>query len=197
MTFSISPAIAFIAGFLIVLLFFSMPLIPAIFIFSSGYGGDGAFIEGDPPSDAQYASEGGRIIPDGEYLWPVPNVNRYTSGYGVRLHPIKQKWRIHYGVDIGAPEGTDIISVADGIVSFVGNKGGYGKTVIITHDDGAESLYGHCSKLIVKVNRKVRCGNVIAQVGSTGISTGSHLHFEIRINNNAIDPLPYISSGGW
>ena len=113
----------------------------------------------------------------------------------MRFHPIKGKWRIHYGIDIGAPEGKNIIAVEGGIVSFAGNKGGYGKAVIIDHGDGTASLYGHCSKLIVKANKPVNRGDIIAKVGSTGISTGPHLHFEIRVNNMAADPLPYISTG--
>lgn len=195
MYFLSNPAFIFIAGFLVVMLIFFMPLMPAVLAFSSGSGGDGAYIEGSPPADAQYASQGGYITPDGEYLWPVPNANKYNSGFGMRFHPIKGKWRMHYGIDIGAPEGKNIIAVEDGIVSFAGNKGGYGKAVIIDHGDGTESLYGHCSKLLVKANKRVNRGDIIAKVGSTGVSTGPHLHFEIRVNNTAVDPLPYISSG--
>lgn len=189
-----SPAFIFIAGFLVVMLIFFMPLMPAVLAFSSGSGGDGAYISSLPPN-AQYASQGGHIIPDGEYLWPVPNANKYNSGFGMRFHPIKGKWRMHYGIDIGAPEGKNIIAVEDGIVSFAGNKGGYGKAVIIDHGDGTVSLYGHCSKLLVRVDQRVNRGDIIAKVGSTGVSTGPHLHFEIRVNNTAVDPLPYISSG--
>lgn len=193
MHFLSNPVSIFIAGFLVFLLIFFIPLMPAVFVFS--YDGDGLYIEGSPPSGSIYASREGAIVPDGEFLWPLPGINKRGWGFGWRFHPIKHKWAMHNGVDIGAAEGTNIIAVEDGIVAFAGNKGGYGKAVIIDHGDSVESLYGHCSKLLVKDNQDVRKGDIIAKVGNTGLSTDPHLHFEIRINNVATNPLPYISSG--
>lgn len=188
-----NPALFFTAGFLIVMLILFMPLMPAVLVFS--YDGEGLYLHESPPPGSIYADSGGTVIPDGECSWPLPGINKRGWGFGWRFHPIKQKWAMHSGVDIGAPEGTNIVAVEDGIVSFAGNKGGYGKAVIIDHGNGIESLYAHCSKLLVKRNEHVKRGDVIAKVGSTGLSTGAHLHFEIRVNNKAVDPLPYISSG--
>lgn len=193
MQFLSNPALIFIASILIVILFFSIPLIPVVFAFSSN--GDGNYIEGSPPYGSVYADRRGEVVPDGEFLWPLPGVNKRGWGFGWRFHPIKHKWAMHNGVDIGAAEGTSIIAVEDGTVVFAGNKGGYGKAVIINHGDGVESLYGHCSKSLVKDDQSVKAGDVIAKVGNTGLSTDPHLHFEIRINNVATDPLPYVSSG--
>lgn len=180
-----------VLAFMLFMMFFTIPLLPGLAAYSDG--GDGQWLS-TPPKDTQYASQGGSVIPDGEYLWPVPSVNRYSSGFGMRFHPLKGKWRMHYGVDIGAASGSDIIAAEDGTVSFAGNKGDYGKTVIVDHGEGVQSLYAHSSKLLVVAGERIKRGDTIARVGSTGVSTGPHLHFEIRINGNRMDPLPYITS---
>lgn len=109
-----------------------------------------------------------------------------TSRYGYR-------WgRTHTGVDIGAPAGRTIKAAAGGTVTFSGWKGSLGKLVVISHGNGIQTYYGHCSKLLVSAGQTVSAGQAIAQVGSTGRSTGSHLHFEIRVSGSAINPQGYI-----
>lgn len=115
---------------------------------------------------------------------PVSGV--LTSRYGYR-------WgRTHTGIDIGAPTGTAVKCAASGKVTFSGWKGELGNLVVVTHSNGIQTYYGHCSKLLVTAGQTVSAGDVIAKVGSTGRSTGSHLHFEIRINGGSINPQGYI-----
>ena len=135
-----------------------------------------------------------QIIPHGQnydagVLQPV--LGRLTSKFGMRLHPIHKEWRTHNGIDIAAPRGTDIQNVMDGKVVFAGVKGGYGKTVIVEHDNGRESVYAHCDQVFVQPGDVLKAGDKIAEVGSTGVSTGNHLHFEMRENGEAIDPLAH------
>jgi len=118
-----------------------------------------------------------------------PVLGRLTSKFGMRIHPISQEFRMHDGVDIAAAKGTDIQNVIDGKVTFAGVKGGYGKTVIIEHSDGRESLYAHCDQIYVQKGDQIQAGDKIAEVGSTGVSTGNHLHFEFRENGKSVDPL--------
>ena len=109
-----------------------------------------------------------------------------TSRYGYR-------WgRTHTGIDIGASTGTSIKAASPGRVTFAGWKGSLGNLIVITHGNGVQTYYGHCSKLIATAGQKVSTGDVIAKVGSTGRSTGSHLHFEIRVNGSALNPLSYV-----
>lgn len=115
---------------------------------------------------------------------PVSGV--LTSRYGYR-------WgRTHTGIDIGAPTGTAVRCAASGKVTFSGWKGELGNLVVVTHSNGIQTYYGHCSKLLVTAGQTVSAGDTIAKVGSTGRSTGSHLHFEIRINGGSINPQGYI-----
>lgn len=123
------------------------------------------------------------------HKWIKPVNGNITSGFGWRMHPIFKITKFHTGIDIEAPEGTPIVAVADGEVIFSDWWGGYGKVVIIDHGSGVATLYGHCSNLLVSVGQHVKAGKVIATVGSTGISTGPHLHFEIRKNGVPINPL--------
>ena len=110
-----------------------------------------------------------------------------TSRYGYR-------WgSTHTGIDIGASTGTSIKAAASGTVTFSGWKGSLGQLVVISHGNGVQTYYGHCSKLLVKAGTKVSQGQVIAKVGSTGRSTGPHLHFEIRVNGSSVNPLSYVS----
>lgn len=119
----------------------------------------------------------------------LPVVGSITSRYGevssLRSH-------VHGGLDIAAATGKDIKAVSKGIVTYASNCGGYGNLVKIDHGDGVETYYGHCSKIYVKVGQEVQAGDVIAAVGSTGYSTGPHLHFEIRIDGKTIDPQEYM-----
>lgn len=109
-----------------------------------------------------------------------------------RLHPIHDRRQPHPGIDIHAPKGSPIVAAANGIVRSARWRRGYGYTVEIDHGFGLSTLYAHASKLLVKSGQKVRRGDVVAQVGSTGISTGPHLHYEVRLNGSHVDPLNYV-----
>ncbi len=113
---------------------------------------------------------------------------RITSGFGVRFHPILKKWRPHHGVDYAAPYGTPVHAVAGGKVIFAGWRGGYGKAVVIKHKNGYQTLYGHLGRILVKAGQHVDQGQTIGLVGSTGLSTGPHLHFEVRHYGRRINP---------
>jgi murein DD-endopeptidase MepM/ murein hydrolase activator NlpD len=128
----------------------------------------------------------------GKYIWPTVPAYKITSGFGSRLHPILKKYRYHSGVDIAAPKGTPIVAADNGVVIFSGVKGGYGRTVMIDHGLGYSSVYGHTSVLLVSKGQKVKQGQRIALVGSTGLSTGPHLHFEIRKSGVPQNPKKYL-----
>lgn len=130
----------------------------------------------------------------GEMLWPVAISGTYiTSDYGVREHPIQGIIKEHTGIDIGnADFGSPVVAAADGIVSYAGWLGGYGNCVIINHGDGVTTLYGHGQKILTELHKEVKQGELIMEVGSTGNSTGPHLHFEVRINGNYTNPLNYV-----
>ena len=124
---------------------------------------------------------------NGRFLRPVPG--GIISGYGMRFHPILKERRMHTGVDMRAGAGTSIRAAAAGQVVHSGWWGGYGKCVIIDHGSGTSTLYGHCSSLAVSAGSKVKARQVIGSVGSTGLSTGPHLHFEVRKNGVPVNPL--------
>lgn len=132
----------------------------------------------------------------GEFAWPVPGYTRITSKYGMRTHPITGIYKLHTGVDIGAPMGANFVAANDGIVVKAGYNGAYGNMVIIDHGGGVQTLYAHGSEILVKVGDTVKKGETaVLKVGSTGYSTGAHAHFEVRINGETTDPLPYITNG--
>ena len=118
-----------------------------------------------------------------------------TSSFGMRRHPVLGGVRMHTGVDMPAPSGTRIHAAQSGLVVFSGWKRGYGFCITIDHGGGVATLYAHCSQLLVNVGETVSRGQVIARVGTTGLSTGNHLHFEVRINGEPVDPEPYIRGG--
>ncbi|MEP7241080.1 MAG: M23 family metallopeptidase [Devosia sp.] len=120
---------------------------------------------------------------------PLQGGGRLASRFGWRIHPIFHTRKLHTGVDLASPRGTPIYAAGDGIVERAGWSSGYGNFTLIKHVNGYETGYGHQSKLLVKAGDKVRQGQIIGLVGSTGNSTGNHLHFEIRINGNFVDPL--------
>lgn len=116
----------------------------------------------------------------------------YSSRFGYRLDPFTRRPTMHNGLDIAARQGTPVFSSADGIVSHVGRKSGYGNLVIIDHGYGVETRYGHNSKLYVTKGQPVKRYDVIAAVGNTGRSTSSHLHYEVRVRGVPVDPMNYI-----
>ena len=126
----------------------------------------------------------------GEMVFPLEG--RISSRFGMRVDPIHGKHKHHSGLDVAAATGTPIKAVQAGTVTFSGNRGGYGKVVIIDHGNGLESRYAHCSALNVEKGQFVFAGTEIAEVGSTGRSTGPHLHLEIRQDGKAVDPLNYL-----
>ena len=126
---------------------------------------------------------------NGIYLAVVPVTGRITSRFGanesIRDHT-------HKGIDIGAAGGTPILATADGVVTRAGWSSGYGNLVVVDHGNGVTTYYGHCSKLYTSVGTTVKAGDKIAAVGSTGNSTGNHLHFEIRLNGKQVNPQKYV-----
>lgn len=137
------------------------------------------------------------ISPDyigGEMRWPVPGYSRITSQFGMRVHPITGVYKLHTGVDIGAPEGTNFIAAADGIVVQAYYNSAYGNMVMIDHGGGVVTLYAHGSSIEVSVGDTVKQGQTVLKVGHTGYATGDHAHFEIRVNGEYKNPLNYVSS---
>jgi len=122
--------------------------------------------------------------------WPVRG--QVNSGYGSRTSPWSAKSEFHSGLDIGAPVGTPIKAPAPGTVVFAGVNAEYGQTLIIEHGNETKSLYGHLSKLGVAVNQKVQRGDVIALTGNTGRSSGPHLHYEIQVKGQSVNPTNYL-----
>ena len=115
-----------------------------------------------------------------------------TSRYGPRFHPILQVWKLHTGIDIGAACGTPVKAVKDGKVSFVGTAGGYGNRVVVDHGNGLATTYNHFSAYAATAGLQVRQGQIIGYVGTTGLSTGCHLHFEVVVNGSIVDAGPYL-----
>ncbi len=119
----------------------------------------------------------------------APAGGRITSGFGYRVHPILRFSRFHAGIDFGAGWGSPIVAAADGQVVGASWAGGYGRQVRIVHDGGIMTTYSHMSAMVAQPGTQVRQGQVIGYVGSSGLSTGPHVHFEVRVNGRAINPL--------
>ncbi len=113
------------------------------------------------------------------------------SGYGMRYHPILKVRRMHWGIDITAQSGTPIYATADGTISFNGRKGGYGKTCVVDHGYGYQTLYGHMKTITARKGSKVKRGEIIGYVGSTGLSQSPHVHYEVIYNNKKVNPVNY------
>jgi murein DD-endopeptidase MepM/ murein hydrolase activator NlpD len=119
----------------------------------------------------------------------MPVAGRISSGFGERFHPILGYRRMHDGVDLAAPYGTPVVAAADGRVVTAGWHGGYGREVKLSSPGGIETIYGHMSRLAVAAGASVRRGQVIGYVGSTGLSTGPHLHYEVHVGGKLVNPL--------
>ena len=130
----------------------------------------------------------------GIMAWPIPGYTRITSQYGMRTHPITGVYKLHTGVDVGAPIGANFIAANDGVVTKASYNGAYGNMVIIDHGGGVSTLYAHGSEIVVQAGQQVKKGDVVLKVGSTGYSTGAHAHFEVRINGQPVNPMDYITS---
>lgn len=128
----------------------------------------------------------------GKMAWPAPGYKRITSPYGWRVHPILKIKRQHTGIDIGAPSGASIISAESGKVIDAGWRGAYGRVIMISHGGDIVTMYCHTSAILVEVGQQVKKGQPIGRVGSTGLSTGPHLHFEVRKNGDPVDPMSYL-----
>ncbi|MCD6449798.1 MAG: M23 family metallopeptidase, partial [Thermotogaceae bacterium] len=127
------------------------------------------------------------------FIWPV--YGEISSPFGWRIHPITKKWSFHTGVDIAAPLGTPVFAAGSGIVEYAGWYKGYGNFILINHGK-YKTAYGHLSKIDVFVGEYVRKGELIGRVGNTGISTGPHVHFEVRVSDKTVNPMAYLPSPG-
>jgi murein DD-endopeptidase MepM/ murein hydrolase activator NlpD len=142
---------------------------------------------GPAPSAAPSAPAPSR---NARFIWPVNGP--VASGFGPRRHPIYGGTRMHTGVDVSAPSGTPIRAADDGVVIMVGPNGGYGNWTLIDHGDGLATGYAHQSTIGVSRGQRVSRGDIIGRVGSTGASTGPHLHWEVRVNGNPVNPMSYV-----
>ena len=139
------------------------------------------------------SSSSNSVYTGGQMGWPVPSSSNITSNFGWRKDPVTGSFsRLHAGIDIGCGYGVAIVAANPGTVIQAGWNGGYGYSVTIDHGGGITTLYGHNSSVLVSRGQSVSRGQQIARAGSTGNSTGNHCHFEVRINGNPVDPLPYL-----
>ena len=131
-----------------------------------------------------------------KFIWPCPSSSRITSGFGGRESPTEGASSNHQGIDIGAPTGSNIVAAADGTVTISTYSYSAGNYIMLNHGGGVSTVYMHCSQLLVSAGDTVKQGQVIAKVGSTGYSTGPHLHFGVRLNGSYVNPAKYVSPYG-
>jgi murein DD-endopeptidase MepM/ murein hydrolase activator NlpD len=159
-----------------------------------GTGGENLVVGGQGGDRLFHFYRGARFTPEERALFlgllfrfPLPS-GTLTSGFGLRTNPVTGHLAVHHGVDLAAPAGTEIYAARDGVVTASGVDELLGEYVIVTHEGGWETVYGHMSKRLVRLNDKVESGMILGRVGSTGQSTGPHLHFEVRFHGEAQDP---------
>jgi murein DD-endopeptidase MepM/ murein hydrolase activator NlpD len=146
---------------------------------------------GSPSADAGADAVADLPSSPGQFQYPIPGAP-ITSPFGYRIHPIYGTSLLHTGVDFGADAGDPIHAAADGVVASAGSLGGYGNATIIEHGGGLATLYGHQSVILVSEGERVTAGQVIGRVGCTGSCTGPHLHFEVRVDGEPVDPMSYL-----
>jgi murein DD-endopeptidase MepM/ murein hydrolase activator NlpD len=150
---------------------------------------------------ASFAEVTGTLAHNSEKMARIPSImptaGWLSSNFSLsRFHPILHYARPHEGIDVSAPMGAPIVAPAGGIVRLVTWETGYGNVLEIDHGDGIVTKYAHCSKIVVRLGQKVKRGQIIANVGSTGLSTGPHVHYEIHVNGKVVDPLTYVLPDG-
>jgi biotin carboxyl carrier protein len=150
---------------------------------------------------ASFAEVSGTLAHNSERMARIPSImptaGWLSSAFSLsRFHPILHYARPHEGIDVSAPMGAPIVAPAGGIVQRVTWETGYGNVLEIDHGDGIVTKYAHCSKIVVRPGQKVKRGQIIANVGSTGLSTGPHVHYEIHVNGKVVDPLTYVLPEG-
>lgn len=136
----------------------------------------------------------GTVTSSGKMTWPIPGYRNVTSNFGYRMHPIYHTWKLHSGIDVGAPTGAKFVAADDGtvLIASYGYNGGYGNYVVISHGNGITTRYAHGTTILVSAGQRVTKGTPVLTVGSTGASTGPHAHFEVRVNGTAVNPLNYL-----
>ena len=139
-------------------------------------------------------STSGTSTSTGKMTWPIPGYRTLTSSFGYRIHPIYGTYKLHSGIDVGAPRGAKFVAADDGtvLIASYGYNGGYGNYVVISHGNGITTRYGHGTTILVSAGQKVTKGTPVLTVGSTGASTGPHAHFEVRVNGVAVNPMNYL-----
>jgi len=137
------------------------------------------------------------MLPGGELRMAAPVDGAVTSGYGPRVHPVAGVPEFHAGVDLVAPEGAPVRVAERGVVVVAGRIGDYGNVVVVDHGGGVATVYAHLSRCLAVPGKRVARGDVVGLVGSTGLSTGPHLHFEVRVWGRPEDPAGWLRSGGW
>ena len=141
---------------------------------------------------AAAAAAASRVRGSGQLMWPVPSASYIGDGFGVRLHPTYKVYRQHWGVDIPASYGANIIAADSGTVIISEYNSSYGNYIVINHGNGMTTLYAHMSSRGVSVGQGVSKGQIIGYIGTTGVSTGPHLHFEVSVDGNKVDPERYL-----